>query len=63
MHHPPFPTFIGHMDRQGLTGAANLAALVRRHPQVERLLCGHLRRPIQARFSGTIASTAPSPAH
>jgi 3',5'-cyclic-AMP phosphodiesterase len=63
MHHPPFPTFIGHMDRQGLTGAAELAAVVRKHPQVERLLCGHLHRPIQARFAGTIASTSPSPAH
>ena len=63
MHHPPFPTYIGHMDRQGLTGAAELAAVIRKHPQVERLLCGHLHRPIQARFAGTIASTAPSPAH
>jgi hypothetical protein len=32
-------------------------------PQVERVLCGHLHRPIQARFGGTIASTCPSPAH
>jgi 3',5'-cyclic-AMP phosphodiesterase len=63
MHHPPFRTFIGHMDRQGLTGAEELAAVVRKHPQVERLLCGHLHRPIDARFAGTIASTAPSPAH
>jgi Icc protein len=63
MHHPPFATFIGHMDRQGLSGAAELAAVIRRHPQVERLLCGHLHRPILARFAGTIASTAPSPAH
>lgn len=63
MHHPPFRTFIGHMDRQGLTGAEGLAAVVRKHPQVERLLCGHLHRPIDARFAGTIASTAPSPAH
>ena len=63
MHHPPFTTFIGHMDRQGLTGAEELAGVIRRHPQVERLLCGHLHRPIETRFAGTIASTAPSPAH
>lgn len=63
MHHPPFETFIGHMDRQGLTGFAELADVIRNHPQVERLLCGHLHRPIEARFAGTIASTAPSPAH
>jgi len=63
LHHPPFRTFIGHMDEQGLQNAEGLAEVVRRHPQVERLLCGHLHRPIEARFAGTIACTAPSPAH
>ena len=63
MHHPPFPTLIGHMDRIGLEGSEALAAVIARHPQVERVLCGHLHRPIQYRFAGTIASTSPSPAH
>lgn len=63
LHHPPFRTFIGHMDQLGLENADGLAAVVRKHPQVERLLCGHLHRPIEARFAGTIACTAPSPAH
>jgi len=63
MHHPPFRTGIGHMDRMGLADASGLAAVIGRHPQVERVLCGHLHRPIQVRFAGTIASTCPSPAH
>jgi 3',5'-cyclic AMP phosphodiesterase CpdA len=63
MHHPPFHTYIGHMDNIGLKGGEGLAAVIRRHPQVERVLCGHLHRPIDVRFAGTIASTAPSPAH
>jgi 3',5'-cyclic-AMP phosphodiesterase len=63
MHHPPFPTLIGHMDRIGLEGSERLAELIERHPQVERVLCGHLHRSIQFRFAGTIASTCPSPAH
>ncbi len=65
LHHPPFRTGIGHMDEIGLDAAdtAALAAIVSRHPNVERLVCGHLHRPIHARFAGTIASTAPSPAH
>lgn len=63
MHHPPFVTGIGHMDRVGLRGSDALEAVVACHPQVERLLCGHLHRSIQARFGGTIASTCPSPAH
>jgi Icc protein len=63
LHHPPFHTFIGHMDEQGLENSEGLAEVIRRHPQVERLLCGHLHRPIEARFAGTIACTVPSPAH
>lgn len=63
LHHPPFHTFIGHMDRIGLEGSGALAQVVSKHPQVERLLCGHLHRPIMARFAGTIACTVPSPAH
>ena len=64
MHHPPFLTGIGHMDQIGLLeGSAELEALVARHPQVERVICGHLHRSIQVRFGGSLASTAPSPAH
>lgn len=63
MHHPPFTTRIGHMDKIGLANAAGLRAVIAKHPQVERVLCGHLHRPIQVRFAGTIASTCPSPAH
>jgi len=63
MHHPPFQTFIGHMDRLGLERSEDLEKVIRKHPQVERLLCGHLHRPIMARFGGTIACTVPSPAH
>lgn len=63
MHHPPFVTGIAHMDEIGLSGSASLAAVVLRHPQVERIICGHLHRAISTRFAGTIASTCPSPAH
>jgi 3',5'-cyclic-AMP phosphodiesterase len=31
--------------------------------QVERVIAGHLHRPIVARFAGTVASTCQSPAH
>ncbi|MBI3517713.1 MAG: phosphodiesterase [Proteobacteria bacterium] len=63
LHHPPFATGIAHMDRIGLDGAAPFAALIRRHAQVECVLAGHLHRPIQARWAGTVASTAPAPCH
>ncbi|MEJ7688395.1 MAG: phosphodiesterase [Variovorax sp.] len=64
MHHPPFRTLIGHMDDIGLLeGADALEALISRHPNVERVICGHLHRAIDVRFGGSIASTAPGPAH
>lgn len=64
MHHPPFRTLIGHMDRMGLAeGRERLEAIVRRNPQIERIVCGHLHRPIQVRFGGTVAQTCPSTAH
>ena len=63
MHHPPFLTGIDYMDRMGLQDAAAFAAVVARHPQIERILCGHLHRAIDRRFAGTIAGTAPSTAH
>ena len=63
MHHPPFRTGIGHMDRIGLKGVDGLATVVARHSQVERIVCGHLHRSITVRFGGTVASTCPSPAH
>jgi Icc protein len=63
LHHPPFWTGIGHMDEQPLLNPDDLEAVVRRHPQVERVIAGHLHRPIVKRFGGTIASTSPSPSH
>lgn len=64
MHHPPFTTYIGHMDKIGLLeGIDGLAAIIGRHPNVERVICGHLHRAIDVRFAGTIASTSPAPSH
>lgn len=64
MHHPPFRTLIGHMDKIGLqAGAEELREIVAQHGNIERIICGHLHRAIDVRFGGTIASTAPAPAH
>ena len=63
MHHPPFLTGIAHMDEQGLAGRAGFAAVIGRHRQVERIICGHLHRSIQCRVAHTVASTCPAPCH
>jgi 3',5'-cyclic-AMP phosphodiesterase len=64
MHHPPFDCGIQHMDRIRLReGAERFAEIVRPYGNVERILCGHHHRAIEARFAGTIASTSPGVAH
>jgi Icc protein len=63
MHHPPFTTGIWWMDCIGLTGARDFEAVIRRHPQVRLVLCGHLHRPIQTAWGATLVSTAPSTTH
>jgi 3',5'-cyclic AMP phosphodiesterase CpdA len=52
-----------HLDEVGMEGAEGPEAVIGRHPQVERVLCGHVHRSTQIRFGGTIASSCPSTAH
>jgi hypothetical protein len=63
MHHPPFDTGIAPVDAHPLRGRDELAALIAAHPQVVRLIGGHIHRACEVPFGGTIASTAPSTAH
>jgi 3',5'-cyclic AMP phosphodiesterase CpdA len=62
-HHPPFVTGMTFMDRMALANPRDEAAIVSRYGHVERIICGHFHRTIQARFAGTIASVCPSTAH
>jgi Icc protein len=63
MHHPPFLTGLVNMDWQNCRNGEALGALVERHPQVIRILCGHVHRPIYVHWHGVTASIAPSPSH
>lgn len=60
MHHPPFKTGVRYMDTKPLAGEEELTGILRRNPQILRLLCGHVHRPVQAMVGGVPASTAPS---
>jgi Icc protein len=63
MHHPPFRTGIRWIDAVGLHGGRRMEAIVARHRQVEWVACGHVHRPIQVAWAGTVAATAPSTSH
>ena len=59
-HHPPFATGIAWMDRSGLSGRKEEAAIIAAHPQVCAIVCGHIHRPISALVGGAVATTWPS---
>ncbi|MEZ5376341.1 MAG: phosphodiesterase [Acidimicrobiales bacterium] len=54
MHHPPFRSGISWMDRSGFIGLERFAEVVSAH-SVDRILCGHMHRPMNALVGGTIA--------
>lgn len=63
MHHPPFPTGIVHMDRINCRDGGEMAKIIARHANVERVLAGHHHRPIHIRWAGTIGTVVPAIAH
>ncbi len=61
MHHPPFASGMTGTTSNGLRrGGPELAALLRQHPQVQRLVAGHVHRPISTLFAGILAYSAPT---
>lgn len=62
MHHPPFATGMPAWDAIGLAPSerADLGNVVTRHPQVLRILSGHVHRAFTAEFVGCVALSAPS---
>lgn len=51
MHHPPFISGIDWMDGSGFIGLDRLAAVLAEFP-VDRIVCGHLHRPITSSIAG-----------
>jgi 3',5'-cyclic AMP phosphodiesterase CpdA len=60
MHHPPFPSGLPHFDKLGFDGGEAFAHIISQAPQVERLICGHIHRPISVKFAGTTGTVAPA---
>jgi 3',5'-cyclic-AMP phosphodiesterase len=62
MHHPPLVTGIPPLDEIGLPADDRraLGAVLERHPQVRRIVAGHMHRAIAAELAGRPVLAAPS---
>ena len=63
LHHPPMLCGLPLYDAINLHTTAELGAVLARHHQVERILCGHHHRSMTGRLGHVIISSAPSVAH
>jgi len=62
LHHPPLVTALPPFDGICLSAAerAGLAAVLERHPQLRRVVCGHIHRTIVAELGGRAVLAIPS---
>jgi 3',5'-cyclic-AMP phosphodiesterase len=60
MHHPPFPIGVRWIDEMGHAHPGRLATVIARHPQVVRVIAGHVHTGSVTGFAGTVATTCPS---
>jgi Icc protein len=62
LHHPPLRTEIPTFERIGLApeSCEALAGVLARHPQVKRIVAGHVHRSIVAELAGRAVVTVPS---
>jgi Icc protein len=60
MHHPPFPIGVRWIDTMGHARPDRLATVIARHPQVVRVIAGHVHTGSVSGFAGTVATTCPS---
>ncbi len=63
LHHPPMLSGLAACDAINLRDYAALGALLRRHRQVERILCGHHHRCMTGRLGDAVITVAPAAAH
>lgn len=59
MHHPPFPSAIAHMDQEIFQEVEAFSKILRNHPHVLRLTCGHIHRPVFTEFGSHPATVCP----
>ena len=62
MHHPPIACGIPYLDKYMCRRPERIAAVIGGFANVERVLCGHVHRPILQRWAGTLLVCCPSTA-
>lgn len=63
MHHPPFTVGIAAMDVMGLVARKEFESVVCKYSHIERIVCGHVHRAIQAKVGNCAVAVCPSVAH
>jgi 3',5'-cyclic AMP phosphodiesterase CpdA len=63
MHHPPFRSGFYRFDQLGFDGLDAFRDLIGRHPQVRKVVCGHLHRVVEAPIGQASMIVAPSTAY
>ncbi|WP_069768141.1 metallophosphoesterase [Streptomyces sp. LUP30] len=59
LHHPPVPLSVPYVDEIRLRDEESFAALLRRHPRVVAVLCGHAHTAAATTFAGRPLLVAP----
>ncbi|GAA2633717.1 phosphodiesterase [Actinomadura fulvescens] len=59
-HHPPYPLGIRFIDDMRFADTAGFAKVVARHPQVARVISGHVHRGSVGSLGTTVCTTCPS---
>ena len=60
MHNPPIKCGVLETDVDGFIGKKLLGPVFSKHHHVEKIICGHIRVPINTSWNDTAISTAPS---
>ncbi|QFG23910.1 phosphodiesterase [Actinomadura sp. WMMB 499] len=59
-HHPPFPIGIRFIDDMRFVDPAGFTDVVARHPQIVRIISGHVHRGSVGSVGGKVSTTCPS---